>query len=119
MQRDAKNVRVAGLQVRQLRERQEMTQTELAEQLGKSQSYVSRMEMMQSIDIPLPVLARLARVLRVPLLSLLDGVSLSDVEVLPELADAITILQAARLSPDRQRLIAELIRTMVRESAPV
>ena len=59
-----------SLRLRQIRERRGMTQEALAEKVGVSRAYLSRLEMGRH-DPPLSRLRKLAKVLKVPIEKLL------------------------------------------------
>ena len=59
-----------AVRLRTLRERRKMTQAELAEKVGVSRAYLSRLEMGMH-DPPLSRLRKLAKALRVPVEELL------------------------------------------------
>lgn len=114
----ANTIRVCGPRVRELRKREGITQVALAKALSKSQAYVSSIETMTASDVPMPTLARLAGILGVPFIALLENVDGHPGVLTIELADALTILDSTSLTSSRQRLLAEIIQAFVRDSAP-
>lgn len=83
------NYRVIGSRIKEIRQRNHMTQTDLAEQIDMSVTYISRIETAQK-HASLEVLLRISNVLRITVDRLLNGNQAHDrAQYLPELMQLV------------------------------
>lgn len=101
---------IDGKKVVVLRKQQGLDQTQLAEAAGIAQSVISRMERGMQVDYKLSVVVSIARVLGVPVDTLLaDGADLNPFD--PELQAIITELE--KRDAQTQRIAARTLRGLL------